>query len=423
VKRATPLASRFPGIAAILRNGAVLAGTQWIEAVLRGLYALVIARWLGAELYGAWSFATTTYAFAVALTIFGLDVLLPLRLGRDRQDRSFLGTALLLRLGLIGMACAALGAYALSFEAETATRLALLLVLPALVGRGLVLWSRSVFLGLDRNVTALRLATALRIAEVVSGLTCLALGAGLFTLLAIHSLVWLVEAALSFRAIGRQGPIPLRPSRREVRSLLVEGFPLALAAAGLEMLTAMPLMLTREVTGDLATVGQMAMAMQIATFAVIGAQGLLAAALPVVGRATSRADRRLRYYPGLVALVIAAVFGAAILAALAFGPSIVPAVMGDGFAPSGMFLAPALLVGGMMVLPVGFWQVLAARNRTWSGVVASWSGALALLVLLPPLIRAEGAAGALAAAATAWFLRAVILSLWAVIVIRTDREG
>jgi O-antigen/teichoic acid export membrane protein len=196
-----------------------------------------------------------------------------------------------------------------------------------------------------------------------------------------------------------------------------------LAAAGLEMLTAMPLMLTREVTGDLATVGQMAMAMQIATFAVIGAQGLLAAALPVVGRATSRADRRLRYYPGLVALVIAAVFGAAILAALAFGPSIVPAVMGDGFAPSGMFLAPALLVGGMMVLPVGFWQVLAARNRTWSGVVASWSGALALLVLLPPLIRAEGAAGALAAAATAWFLRAVILSLWAVIVIRTDREG
>ena len=366
-----------------------------------GTAAVQIARWLGAELYGAWSFATTTYAFAVALTIFGLDVLLPLRLGRERQDRSLLGTALLLRLGLIGLACAGLGVYALSFEGEPATRLALLLMLPALVGRGLVLWSRSVFVGVDRNVTALKLAMALRIAEVALGLTCLALGAGLFTLLALHSLVWLLEAALSLRAINREVPIRLRSDGRQLRALLAEGFPLALAAAGLAMLTAMPLILTRQITGDLETVGQLAMAMQIAAFAVIGAQGLLAAALPVIGRATSRADRRLRFYPALVALITVSVFGLAILAAHAFGASVVPAVMGAGFAPSGALLAPALLAGGMTVLPVGFWQILAAQKRAWSGVVASWSGAFALLVLLPPLVRADGGVGALAAAAIA----------------------
>lgn len=422
MKNAASLASLFPGVSAILRNGTVLSSTQWIEAVLRGLYALAIARWLGAELYGAWSFVTTAYSFVVALTIFGLDVLLPLHLGRERKDQSFLGTTLLLRLGLIGLACVALAVYALGFETDPATRLALLLVLPALVGRGLVLWSRSVFRGLDRNVTALKLATGLRLVEVASGLACLALGAGLFTLLAIHSLAWLCEAVLSWRAVNRRMRIRLRSDARKLRAIAAEGFPLALAAAGLAILTSMPLILARQVTEDLETVGHMAMAMQIAAFAVMGAQGLLAAALPVVGRAASRADRRLRFYPWLVTLITIFVFGAAILAAFSYGESVVPAVMGPGFAPSAALLAPAFLVGGMMILPVGFWQILVARKHTWCGAVASWSGALVLLLLLPPLVRMEGVAGALAAAAIAWFLRAIILILWAIVALRADRE-
>jgi hypothetical protein len=34
----------------------------------------------------------------------------------------------------------------------------------------------------------------------------------------------------------------------------------------------------------------------------------------------------------------------------------------------------------------------------------------------------EGVAGALAAAAIAWFLRAIILILWAIVALRADRE-
>lgn len=407
------LATRFPGMTSILRNGAMLTGTQWAEAGLRGAYALLIGRWLGPELYGAWSFATTTYAFVIAFTMFGLDMLTPLRLGRDRGASAFLGTTLILRLGLVCLAAAALAVYALAVESDATVRLALLIVLPALIGRGLVLWSRSVFQGLERNRTAFGLAVALRACEVSAGLTSLALGAGLPTLLAIHAIAWLAEAALSFPKISRHVSVPLRIDRVELKRILADGFVVGLSTAGLATLTAAPLILTRHLTDDLQTVGQMGLAMQIAALAVMGAQGLLAAALPVVSRASAKGDPRLRLYPGLVALGAIMVFGPAIMGAAYFGPVVVPILMGENFTPAGVLLAPALLVGGLMVLPVGVWQLLVTERRSWSGAAASWSGVGALVLILPPMTNADGATGALTATVVAWTLRAAILIGWA----------
>lgn len=413
MKHAGKLIRRFPGIASILRNGAILSGTQWTEAGLRGIYALVIAAWLGPELYGSWSFATTFYTFAIALTIFGFDVILPLRLGRDRKADALVGATFFVRGCLLVLATALLAVYALALEDDMSTQLALLLVLPALIGRGVVLWSRSVFLGLDQNTTALRLAAAFRVLEVSAGLTSLALSAGLHVLLAIHALAWIAEAAFSFRAVSRQITVSLDFDREEFKSTVADGFLLGLATASLAVLTAMPLILTRNLIDDLEIVGHMALAMQIAALAVMGAQGLLSAALPVVGRATSNDDPRLRLYPILVAVGAVAFFGLAIVVAIEFGASSVLALMGSGFAPAGHLLAPALLVGGMTILPIGFWQILAAQGRTWSGVAAGWSGALVLLVILPPMVQASGASGALYAAAIGWTVRAAILIGWA----------
>ncbi|MEP3698302.1 MAG: hypothetical protein ABJM74_07475, partial [Marinomonas sp.] len=63
----------------------------------------------------------------------------------------------------------------------------------------------------------------------------------------------------------------------------------------------------------------------------------------------------------------------------------------------------------LMIAPVGVWQILVTQDRIWSGVFASWSGALVLLIALPLLVQSYGPAGALFAAALGWALRAVIL--------------
>lgn len=406
--------NRFPGIVSILRNGVLLAGTQWVEAILRGVYVLLISRWLGPELYGAWTYVTTTYALAVGVTLYGLETLVALRLGRDRKASNFLGTAFSLRLGLVVAAAMVLFVNALFFESDPSARIALVLVLPALIGRGLAVLSRAAFLGLDRSARAFQLAVALRLSEVVVGLTCLWFGAGLHTLLTVHAVSWLAEAGFTLAALSRHLRFRFRVDRSEARVVLCEGFVLGLNGASLAFLAAMPLILTRHLTGDLDLVGQIGLATQIVAVFVMGTQGMMGAALPVVGRAAEREDPRLRMYTVLVALFTIIIYGVAIAVAHVFGPRVVPTLLGAGFAPAGALLAPAFLVGGLTVLPGGVWQVLVAQGRRWSGVVAGWTGSLSLFVTLPSLLQSFGASGALAAASIAWGLRAAVLFAWAI---------
>jgi len=274
------------------------------------------------------------------------------------------------------------------------------------------LWSRAAHLGLNQSSTAFRLALRLRLFEVTLGLVSLWLGAGLYVLLIIHAVSWLTEAGLSFAALSRMTRVPIRFDATEFHSVCAEGFVLGLTTISATFLTAMPLILTRHLTGDLATVGQLGVAMQVAALAVMAAQGMLSAALPVVGRASVRGDPRLRHYSVLVALGTVIIFAPAIFLARAFGPAVVPALLGQGFSQAGTLLAPALLVGGLMVLPSGAWQILVSKGRRWPGVVAGWTAALILLAALPPLARASGASRVLTASALAWGVRSFILFFW-----------
>jgi O-antigen/teichoic acid export membrane protein len=418
MKQLATLWERFPGIASILRNGAFLTGTQWAEAGLRGLYAILIARLLGPELYGVWSLATTTYAFVISFTFFGLETIIPLKLGQDRNASRFLGTTFMLRFALVVLAAVLLTIYAFTAEGDPSNQLALMLVLPALIGRGLVLWARTVFLGLDRSSVAFRLAVGFRLIEVCLGLTLLYLGAGVFALLTIHAGAWLAEAAFSFRAVQRNVDIPRAVDRTELKDILARGSVLGLSAAGLGALTAVPLIYTRFLTNDLDVVGQLALASQIAALVVMGIQGVFSAAVPIVGRAMARSDPRLRNYPGLLALLTVLVFAPAILIAHLWGPAVIPVLLGERFVLASELLAPALLVGGLSVLPAGFWHILVAQHRIWTGVPASWAAVMVLLIALPPMVDMSGAFGALMAAALAWAVRSAILIAWALVLIR-----
>lgn len=406
---------RFPGVTSIFRNGALLTGTQWAETGLRAIYAVLIGRFLGPELYGVWSFALATYAFAIGFTFFGLETLVPMRLGRDRHAGAFLGTTFLVRLTLVIIAMVAVAAHAVAFEDDALSRTALLIVLPALAGRGLVLWARSVFLGLESSQIAFRLAFSLRLFELAAGLSCLLLGAGLYSLLIIHAVAWLAEAALSFFALSQQNGQTIRFDWAELRGVLKRGGILGLSTSGLVAMSSMPLIMSRYVTDDQSVVGQLAMAMQVAGLVVMGVQGIFAAALPVVSRASAKGDPRLKFYGLFAGIGVAVVFGVALVVAQMVGPSVFKMLLGDGFALSGTLIVPALVSAAIMVAPTGVWHILVTNGRIWSGVFAGWFGAMTLFLTLPPMIQMFGASGALIAAAFGWSLRAVILIGWALI--------
>ena len=116
----------------IVGNGARLMGVQWIETALNAVYFAMIARCLGPALYGQWAYGIAAYLLVIGLLGFGIEPLIMLRVGRDRDGAAgFVGLMLTLRLASLGLGAAALTAYALAAEPDPLGRLVLLLLLPA----------------------------------------------------------------------------------------------------------------------------------------------------------------------------------------------------------------------------------------------------------------------------------------------------
>lgn len=403
------------GIRSIVRNGASLMGSNWIETALRAVYLVAITRYLGAELYGFWAYAMAAYGFLLGLTGFGLEVLLPIRLGRDRRDAAgILGVALSLRLGLLALAAVALAGYAVWGEPSGTARLAVLLVIPALCGRGVALWARTIFLGFERVGAYVRLAVTMRATEVALGVALLAAGSGLFPILALHSLVWVAEAVIGFRMVqiklARCRP---RLDADRAVELLREGAVLGLAALLTGWLLSGPLLLLRHVGGDLEIVGQFSLALQIAMILVASVQPFFATALPVLSRSHARDDPRVASYGRMTALAGLLLGATAATLGFAVGPPVMQFVFGSNFALAGELVGPCLLIGGLVLAPTGYMQVLIVRGWRWPGVLASGTGGLLLLFALPPAVAEWGAHGAVYATAASWLVRVAVLTLCA----------
>ena len=397
------------GVVSILRNGGTLLASHWTEAILRLVYAASITRILGAEEFGLWSYSIALYTLLIAIVSFGFETQLPLRLGTSRDSLRTIGrTGLVLRLGLLAFASFALVIFAFSTEPPGIARTAILVAIPAIVGRGLSLFARWVFVGLERTGFVLRISVAMRFLEVFVGLALLISGFGVLTLIAIHAAVWVADGLISLIVLQRSAQaLSGRFDRQLARKLVIRGLPLGSAAGLKQWLTIGPILLIRNLSNDLALTGQFALALQIVAMAVTSVQPFFFASLPVLGRAAERGDQSARQFGPASAALSFLVF--VILAVLAYwvGPPVAVWVFGPELALTGPLVAPLLAVGGLILVPTGYTQMLVTRSIHWPDVVASGLGAVILLVTMPSLLATWGIWGAVAATACAWFARAV----------------
>lgn len=405
---------RGHGIRSILRNGASLMGVGWVEAGLRVLYMAAIARYLGPGLYGYWAYGAAAYGVALGLSGFGFDTLMVIRLGANRRDAAdFIGLTLTLRLALLALAGIGLAAFALAGEPDETSRLVLLGLIPALIGRGMAVWARVCFLGYEQMGSYLKIVTAVRTAEVGCGLLLLFSGGGLLGIIFLHSLSWLIEGALGvWRVYSRLSPFAPRFNRNEAAGLLRQGAVLGLAAGLFTWLVAGPLILFRHFGGDMAQFGQFAIALNVTMILVMSMQAYLAAALPVLTRSAKRQDPRVAHYGKITVLTAVGIAVAAAGVGWLLGPPVAEWVLGPDFALAGKLVGPCLAIGGLIIAPTGYAQVLVLKGRRWPGAIANSCGSLALLVGLPPAISIWGAEGAVLATGAAWLLRAIVLVAW-----------
>ena len=90
------------GIRSIARNAAYLGAAQGTTYLVRGFYVVVLARYLGPEVYGIFAYGQAWYLAFLFLTFLGLGEILIRQVGRDRERAaSLVAQTLALRIRFV----------------------------------------------------------------------------------------------------------------------------------------------------------------------------------------------------------------------------------------------------------------------------------------------------------------------------------
>jgi O-antigen/teichoic acid export membrane protein len=394
----------------ILGNGARLMGINWIEAALGAAYFAVMARFLGPALYGHWAYGIAAYALVVGLAGLGFDAITILRIGQNKRDGGeFLGLILALRLVILLLGAAGFAAYALFGEPDPLSRLVLLLLIPALIGRGVALAARTCFVAYERMADYAKFVALFRSAEAACGIACLAAGGGLIGVVVLHALLWVAEASFGLWCVrSRLARYSLRLAWRPATRLLAEAAILGLSTAATAWLATGPIMMLRHSAIGMALLGQFAIMLSLTMILAGSAFAFFNAALPVLSRSTRRAGVEMAY-GRITALVIAVAAMAAACIAWRVGTPVVQEVLGTRYAVAGSLLAPFMLICGAILVPTAYSQALLLADRRWPLALANLTGGVCLALAFGPAVARWGLDGAVLATGCGWVVRAALL--------------
>jgi O-antigen/teichoic acid export membrane protein len=387
-------------------------GSTWFDLALRVVYLIAITRLLGAEQYGAWSYALVAYSLVVGAGALGLEALTSIRIGADKETSALTAaSAAALRLGVSCIGACGLIAFAFLAEDQGMIRTALLLVAPALIGRGVANLVRSIFVGCEAVGKYFKMSASIRAGEVLAGIAILLSGGDVISILVLHAASWVTEATMGLYLIRR---LPLKgglsPSRQEMISLVRQGAKLGLSAAFVAWLLAGPVMLLRRSGESLETLGHVALCLQAAAIIVATGHALLSAALPVLSRTVAAGDGRARIYAPLVALIAVGCTVPGVLLFHLFGADSLRFVLGEEYAPAGVLLAPAVLIAGLTLAPTGYFHWFTVNGRVAPAIVANGAGGALFTIAAPFAITHYAAPGVIYAAIIGWFFRALFFA-------------
>ncbi len=386
-------------------------GNNLAEYGARALYIIFLARYLGVADYGLWSYALALYTFLMSLINFGMESLMPLRVGSGKEGvASYLNETLSMRFALIAIIAILMVLFLLVADVPTASPLVLLWVLPAFIGRSIALWVRVCFTAHEKVIKWLRLSMPLAIAEPLFGIALLISGTELAFILALHAAIWCLHGAIGMWMVRQQlTPIKLTYSIVPITQHLRAGLPLGFSGALMMWLMASPLLLLAHISGDTGLLGIFALPFNIALLLYALLQAFLAAALPVLSRANDRKDPRLRSYGPIILLCAGISMGIAGFIGALYGELAFTTIIGLEFALSGQIIGPCMLLTGILLAPAGFEQSLTLQARVPYIVLANLLAAVVLAVGFLGWVNPQEINSVLYTIAIAWGARASIL--------------
>ncbi|MCP5372500.1 MAG: oligosaccharide flippase family protein [Hyphomicrobiales bacterium] len=406
----------YPGLRSIARNTAFLTVARAVNVGTRTVYVILVARLLGPELYAMLAYSQAWYLAFMPIAIFGLGGVMVRSIGLDRtQAPEIAARALTVRLlstTVAAIACVVLG-WVLARDPQTPVLISVLVF--ALVARGVTQWAQHLFTAFEVSHHSMRQELVFRVTEVSIAIAVLLAGGDIIFLVATHAAVWWVQAIRALLIVHRR-LVPLRVAWSPSRWLpmVVQAFPFFMGLLGMGWQNQAPVVMFRNLSADDVLVGQFALAMQALFISAALPEALAAAALPVLARSAQRADGKdLTYARGLLRLSFLLGAGAG-LCGMAFGPWLFPVLFGPRFETAGHLVGLTLWCLIPMMARTALPAVIVARGHFYVAMFGSLAGAAAVTVLMPVLVDALGAPGAVLAAGLAMTVPAVVTIAFAV---------
>jgi O-antigen/teichoic acid export membrane protein len=375
-----------PGAKSILANTLYLSSAKAITSLARMVYVVLLAKFLGADLYGLFNYGLSWYLVFIPLSAWGLESIIVRGIGRDRDQASVLaGQTLALRS--ISCLSAALLSCLVAFyiEPDSTSRLLILIFSIALIGRSLSLWSNAVFVAHESSGYVLTQEVVFRLLEVLAGVAALLAGFGVIELALVHAASWVLQGVAGQILIRRHLlSVSLNFEVPALFGLIKDGFPFVLSAFLIAWLMQGPVILYRQILGIGAELGQLVLALQALYLITAIVSEMAGPAIPVLSRSVDREDGKtgqfvdLMLRAGMVIGGILAVFG------LTAGEWFLDLLFGDAYRGTALILPWTL----MLITPFG---------RYWSLTSCRAIGALVFTIAVPLIGTSYGLLGVIVA--------------------------
>lgn len=396
-----------PTMTRLLKAAVSLSMIRIVTMAARLCYMVVVARLLGAELYGMLVYAQSWYLLFLPLTMLGLPPLINREVGRrGAAARDTVGHALSVMLFASVLGAVACGALALVAEEDPGLVLVMTVFATAVTVRSLYMRMENLMTAHERPSSLLGLTLVVRTLEPAAAFLLIRMGGGLLELAVLHAALWALQAAWAARVARRMKVLPpLHLPDRHTGRLLVTAFPLFLAAQASSQMQNGIVVLYRWIDG--ADIGQLALLVQGMLVLAVGPQSLRMALAPVLAR-------RFAADPDHARAVSAFLLGATVLAGIALAlvarplaPVVLVPLLGADYA----FAADHAWIAGIGMSCIGaatfLNQQFVVEGRFWGGC-ANTLGAVAVQAIGFVLLRPDTPVAGLAVGIAAFLAWAVI---------------
>lgn len=401
-----------PGIRSILVNTAYLSFARSLTGIARIVYAVLLARLLGAEIYGFFNYGLSWYLIFIPLAALGLDSILIREIGRDRgKAATLLADTLALRALatlLVAVGCFTVGYY---IDSDANSRNLLAIFSFALLGRSMAVWCQVVFTAYESSRLVFRQELVFRLLEVVLGIGAVLSGYGIIVVAAIHAGCWWLQGITGqFLVLRYLEKFKFRPNWSRLRRLVLLGLPFLMASFLFGWLLQGALVLYRHIHGIDGNLGQLAMALQAMFILSSIAVAVTGPALPVLSRSIDRGDSNSDRYISVALRGGILMGGLLAIAGFSLGDWVVQLVLGDSYENTANLLPWALLLITPLFLSGALGSVIIARGQYWLALLPYACGAFVFTIAAPLLILYYKSDGALVALAIG-LLSTVIVDL------------